>query len=77
MGWVVTSWRTDALERAAREVADADAYLHALEELGLETRERVREQRHVMLPVGPAPPAGVARLRQSPLAELFRATAAR
>jgi hypothetical protein len=74
MGWVVTSWRSEALERAAREVADADAYLQALEQLGVETRERVREQRHTRRP---PPPAGVARLRESPLAELFRATAAR
>jgi hypothetical protein len=76
MGWVVTSWRSEALERAAREVADADAYLRALEDLGIETRERVRAQRLTVRP-GPAPPAGVARLRESPLAELFRATAAR
>jgi hypothetical protein len=76
MGWVVTSWRNEALERAAREVADAEAYLRALEELGVQTRERVRVQRHTLRTPPPAP-AGVSRLRQSPLAELFRATAAR
>ena len=105
MAWIVTSWRTEALaaaERearritrtATREVADADAYLAALEGFGVETRGEVRRRRLELRADGPgaATPAttrapavpatpnrgarpGRARLRESPLTELFRATA--
>jgi hypothetical protein len=72
---------------AARERADAAAYLDALERLGEETLAAVRAQRRPR-PAAPAqeeirvldarPPrrarAGRASLRESPLVELFRAT---
>lgn len=97
MGWIVTSWKTERLaalvmdeaERdarrlrraAGREAADATAYLLALEELGLETREAVRHRRRAESESRPsdAPTARVGRatLHDSPLAELFRATASR
>jgi hypothetical protein len=104
MGWVVKSWRSDALEMvrntAARETADARAYLQELEEMGLETRRLVHEQRQELRArrEPPPPPRRVERqpaapperarrepppprrleravLRESPLTELFRATA--
>jgi hypothetical protein len=109
MAWIVTSWRSEALaaaERearrikrdAAREAADAEAYLAALERFGLDTRGEIRRRRHELRadatpnrgprPAaapnrGPRPAAapnrgprpGRARLRESPLTELFRATA--
>jgi hypothetical protein len=102
MAWVVTSWRHEALQaaerrarqlerRAAREIADADAYLTALERFGVDTRREVRRWRVALrtdgsgasvevretAPARPARPArrtDRARLRDSPLAELFRAT---
>jgi hypothetical protein len=93
MAWIVTSWRSEALaaaerearrisRHATREVADADAYLEALERFGVETRGAVRQQRIRLRTDGPgATTAGAsrkpgrARLRESPLTELFRATA--
>jgi hypothetical protein len=92
MPWKVTSWRGDAerearraTRAAAREVADAGAYLDALERFGLDTRGEVRRQRVALrtdaagAPVavreGAARKPGRARLRDSPLRELFRATA--
>jgi hypothetical protein len=81
MGWVVKSWRVDAQQIAAgREVADARAYLDALEQVGVETRRQVREHRRALRSADPQP-APVPRaprravLRESPLTELFRATA--
>jgi hypothetical protein len=85
MGWVLKSWRTEALtalagaeaqERArkvvlhaqrqarlmgrvaAREASDAIAYLEALEQFGIQTRLRVREQRRTLraVPSPAAPP---------------------
>ena len=64
MAWIVTSWRSDALEaaerearrasrRAAREVADAGAYLDALERFGIDTRGDVRRQRVALRTDGP------------------------
>jgi hypothetical protein len=93
MAWKVTSWRNEALaaaERearrikrdAAREAADAEAYLSALERFGIDTRGEVRRRRLELRADGPgaATPTtvrpGRARLRDSPLTELFRATAA-
>jgi hypothetical protein len=94
MGWIVTSWRSDALaaaERearrvsrgAAREVADARAYLDALERFGADTRAEVRRQRVALrtdgagaaTPVASRRKTARASLRESPLTELFRATA--
>lgn len=100
MAWKVTSWRNEALaaaERearritrtATREVADAEAYLAALEHFGVDTRGEVRRRRLELRADGSTPrrgprPAattdrpprpGRARLRESPLTELFRATA--
>jgi hypothetical protein len=77
---------------AARETADASAYLEALETFGVLTRRLVRERRAELrsgeadeapapaLEVAPAPPRitarrGRATMRDSPLADLFRATA--
>jgi hypothetical protein len=78
MGWVVKSWRVDAhelvREKAARELADACAYLDALEQVGVETRRQVREQRRELRAADP-PRRRRAVLRESPLTELFRATA--
>jgi hypothetical protein len=80
MGWVVKSWRVDGQQIAAgREVADARAYLEALEQVGVETRRQVREQRRALRAPSPPEPAPRAPrravLRESPLTELFRATA--
>ena len=82
MAWIVTSWRNEALTVAAREVADADAYLAALERFGVDTRGEVRRQRLELRADGPgattvraARKPARARLRESPLSELFRATA--
>lgn len=68
--------------RAAREVEDAEAYLAALERFGVDTRGEIRRQRVALRTDGPgATTAGAsrkpgrARLRDSPLSELFRATA--
>ncbi|MDX6345641.1 MAG: hypothetical protein QOF84_431 [Streptomyces sp.] len=76
---------------AAREVADAIAYLEVLEQLGVQTRLAVERQRGLVraepapgpepaaeaAPVGPAPTRRRrATLHDSPLTELFRATAA-
>jgi hypothetical protein len=124
MGWIVKSWRLDALaaladakaldaakeivegaerearriERAAqREAADLWTYLGELERFGLETSRLVAERRGELRateapqaarpaapPVAPEEPAGPisvrkgrATLRDSPLSELFRATAPR
>lgn len=94
MGWIVTSWKTERLaalvmdeaERdarrlrraAGREAADATAYLLALEEFGVETREAVRNRRRAESPPSDtAARVGRATLHDSPLAELFRATASR
>jgi hypothetical protein len=79
MGWVVKSWRVDAQqivrEIATREVADASAYLDALEQVGIDTRRQVQEQRLALRADAPATrrPARAV-LRESPLTELFRAT---
>ncbi|HYM57936.1 MAG TPA: hypothetical protein VES79_08230 [Solirubrobacteraceae bacterium] len=60
---------------AAREAADAAAYLVALEELGVQTREAVRRRRQAeSQPSDAAARVGRATLHESPLAELFRAT---
>ena len=97
MGWVVTSLKTERLaalvideaERdarrlrraAGRETADAAAYLLALEEFGVETREAVRRRRRARPESQGDETAtrrvGRATLHDSPLAELFRATASR
>lgn len=85
MPWKVTSWRPDAVQAAEREarrlirsaqreVADADAYLAELERFGEQTRADIRARRR-----GGADEIAVRRterasLRNSPLAELFRAT---
>lgn len=103
MGWVVTSWRSEALaaladaeaRAAARDVvvaAEREARrlnrgaareLEALERLGVQTRAAVRRRRGELratppaaAPARAAKPNGRATLRDSPLAELFRATAA-
>jgi len=76
---------------AGREAGDAAAYLRVLEDLGAELREDVRRRRRapaplpLPLPVPPRRPVaepgerdagnGRARLRDSPLSELFRASA--
>lgn len=83
MAWVVKTWRTEPLadaERAARhvrrvaarEVADADAHLGVLEDLGRELLAGVAQQRR---PVE-RPDRAFKRttLRDSPLAGLFQAT---
>jgi hypothetical protein len=74
------------IERGARrEAADADAYLAELERFGHDTVDQVaahrrglRSERPALLPDEPAGPISVrkgrARLRDSPLGELFRAT---
>jgi hypothetical protein len=69
MGWVVKSWRAEVIA----------AELAALEELGAEARTAVRDRRAALREPGRTPepaatPVGRARLRESPLAELFRAT---
>jgi hypothetical protein len=75
---------------AAREVADAVAYLEILEQLGVQTRLAVERQRAQVRsqPPSPDPPAEPvplpvpparrrrATLHDSPLTELFRATSA-
>jgi hypothetical protein len=87
MPWKVTSWRPDAIQAAEREarrllrgaqreVADADAYLAELERFGEETRATVRARRretgeHEEISVRRTERAS---MRDSPLAELFRAT---
>ena len=67
---------------ATREVADAADYLAALEHFGVETRGEVRRRRLELraddpgaAARAPRPRHGRARLRESPLIELFRATA--
>ena len=90
MGWVVKSWNAEAVDRivsdtARRELADGIAYLEELETFGVLTRRLVREERGE-LRTPPPPPLrapritarrgrGRATMRDSPLAELFRATA--
>jgi hypothetical protein len=80
-----------ATRAAARETADALAYLEVLERLGEETLRAVRAQRPrraapAQAPVAPPEPPpeelrvkhgrrSRASLRESPLTELFRATA--
>lgn len=65
-------------QAATREAADATAYLLALEELGVQTREAVRCRRRAESQPSDAPArVGRATLHDSPLAELFRATASR
>ncbi|MGZ4268017.1 MAG: hypothetical protein ACXVFN_10850 [Solirubrobacteraceae bacterium] len=76
---------------AARETADAAAYLEALETFGVLTRRLVRERRAELRgAAGAEPPPrevvpeprritarrGRARLRESPLRDLFRVTTA-
>jgi hypothetical protein len=90
MGWVVKSWNAEAVDRivsdtARRELADGIAYLEELETFGVLTRRLVREKRAELrsAPEPEAPPAppritarrGRATMRDSPLTELFRATA--
>lgn len=79
MGWVVKSWNAEAVDRivsdtARRELADGIAYLEELETFGVLTRRLVREKRAGLR----GPEIRVTRrratLRDSPLAELFRAT---
>ena len=89
MGWVVKSWNAEAVDRivsdtARRELADGIAYLEELETFGVLTRRLVREKRAELRtpppPVAPRPAPritarrGRATLRDSPLADLFRAT---
>ena len=71
------------VRRAAdREAEDARAYLLVLEDLGAQLRDDVRTRRRDRPPRPPEPDAGEIRvkapgratLRDSPLAELFRAT---
>jgi hypothetical protein len=76
MGWVVKSWRPEALMAARRELADTDAWLAELERFATETRAHVREQRRRPA-AEPAPSPRRAALHDSPLVELFRATAPR
>jgi hypothetical protein len=95
---VVADAERDARRRsraAARETADAAAYLDVLEALAVDTRRQVAGERRRLRearpasgppPTPPTPPEDPAReirvrpgrasLRESPLAELFRATAA-
>lgn len=88
MGWVVKSWNAEAVDRivgdtARRELADGIAYLEELETFGVLTRRLVREKRaELRTPAPPHPRApritarrGRATMRDSPLAELFRASA--
>ena len=83
MPWVVKTLKPELLRAAeresrqvrraaARETADADAYLQLLEELGSELLEQVGGERRARR----ADRVGRKRsdLRESPLAELFRAT---
>lgn len=83
MAWVVKSWREDPVAEAerearrvrrvaAREVADADAHLGVLEDLGGELLAGVREHRRP--PERPEPAFRRSSLRESPLAELFQPT---
>jgi hypothetical protein len=100
MGWVVKSWNTERaravvadaerdarrVTRAAeREVADARAYLTALEQFGDTTLAQVREHRSELRagaprvrPLDPEPAPRPRRqrasMRDSPLTELFRTT---
>jgi hypothetical protein len=88
MGWVVKSWNAEAVDRivsdtARRELADGIAYLEELETFGVLTRRLVREKRAALRAPAPVvpPPArritarrGRATMRDSPLADLFRAT---
>jgi hypothetical protein len=100
MGWVVKSWNTESaravvadaerdarrITRAAeREVADARAYLSALEQFGDATLAQVRERRSELRaavprvrPLDPEPAPRPRRrrasMRDSPLTELFRTT---
>ena len=69
MAWIVKAWKPEVLaetERARRSVADE---LGALEALGEELRADIQRQRQ-----REAPPRGRARLAESPLRDLFRAT---
>lgn len=85
MGWVVKSWNAEAVDRLVsdatrQELADGIAYLEELETFGVLTRRLVREKRAELRPPAPAPAPRFtasrrrATLRDSPLAELFRAT---
>ncbi len=88
MGWVVKSWRVEALTElvgtaTARELADAVAYLAALEAFGVQTRDQVAEQRHRLRPPRVTVPESItqvvrrsarprrATMYESPLPELF------
>ena len=74
-------------DTARRELADGIAYLEQLETFGVLTRRLVREKRAALrAPAPPPPPAPRitarrgggrrrATMRDSPLADLFRATA--
>jgi hypothetical protein len=69
VAWVVKEWKPEVLvetERARRSVADE---LGALEALGVELRADIQRQRQ-----REAPRRGRARLSESPLRDLFRAT---
>jgi hypothetical protein len=79
MGWVVKSWNAEAVDRivsdtARRELADGIAYLEELETFGVLTRRLVREKRAELRGHEIRVTRRRATLRDSPLAELFRAT---
>ena len=81
MGWVVKSWNPAAIDRLVgaavrEELADGVAWLEELETFGVLTRRLVREKRAELRdPVGVITASrGRARLRDSPVSELFRAT---
>ncbi len=70
MAWIVKAWKPEVLaetERARRSVADE---LGALEALGEELRADIQRQRQRE----PSRRRGRARLNESPLRDLFRAT---
>jgi hypothetical protein len=91
----VKSWRGETLARemlaaaerdarrlrrdAARECADAGAYLEELERFGEQTLADVRRRRSPARPpeVAPTPRRKRATMHDSPLSDLFRATAPR
>ena len=87
MAWKVTSWRPDAVQaaerearrlvrHAQREVADADAYLAELERFAEQTRVDVQARRRTATAGEEITVRRTERasMRDSPLAELFRAT---
>ena len=79
MGWVVKSWNADAIDRMVsdatrEELADGIAWLEELETFGVLTRRLVREKRAEVRGPRIRITRRRAALRDSPLAELFRAT---